>query len=88
VRALLGAIRPEHFFQPGELGALAMPIQVVWGRSDRVIPQACLEFFKKNLPPHAGFEEPERVGHSPHIEDPRGFAATIERMLARISDPS
>jgi pimeloyl-ACP methyl ester carboxylesterase len=86
VRSLLAAIRPEHFFQPGDLSALTMPIHVVWGRSDRVIPAACLSFFKQNLPPHARFEEPERIGHSPHIEDPRAFAATLEVMLAQVSE--
>jgi pimeloyl-ACP methyl ester carboxylesterase len=88
VRALLANARPEHFFQPGELAALSMPIHVVWGRSDRVIPPACLEFFKQNLPSHTAFEEPEGVGHSPHIEDPRSFIAAIERMLAQIAERS
>jgi pimeloyl-ACP methyl ester carboxylesterase len=85
VRAILSSLKPEHFFTPGELAALAMPIHVLWGRSDRVIPPCCLAFFKKNLPPHTVFEEPEGLGHSPHTENPRGFYRMIERNLESVS---
>jgi pimeloyl-ACP methyl ester carboxylesterase len=85
VRSILDALEPRHFFAPGELSSLAMPIQVLWGKSDRVIPPSCLAFFKANLPPHTIFEEPEGIGHSPHTEDPRRFAAFVLRGLERAS---
>jgi pimeloyl-ACP methyl ester carboxylesterase len=85
VRSLLGAVQPEHFFKPEELEGLRMPIHVVWGQSDRVIPSVCLSFFKKHLPSHASFEEPTGVGHSPHLEAPGLFAAAIERKLRELS---
>ncbi len=81
VRSILSTVRPEHFFKPGEFSALTMPIRVLWGRSDRVIPAACLEFFKKNLPAQTIFEEPYGVGHSPHSETPRLFMAAIYKSL-------
>jgi len=86
VRSILSNLRPEHFFAPGEFAELSMPIHVLWGKSDRIIPAVCLEFFKQNLPPHTIFEEPERVGHSPHLEDPRRFLDVIERTLTRIDE--
>ena len=81
VRSILRTVRPEHFFKPGDFSALEMPIRVLWGRSDRVIPASCLEFFKKNLPAHSIFEEPYGVGHSPHTEAPRLFMAAIYKSL-------
>jgi pimeloyl-ACP methyl ester carboxylesterase len=86
VRSILRSVRPEHFFKPEDFSALAMPIRVLWGRSDRVIPASCLEFFKKNLPSHAVFEEPHGVGHSPHTEAPRMFMTAIHKTLAEASN--
>jgi pimeloyl-ACP methyl ester carboxylesterase len=85
VRSILRSVRPEHFFKPEDLSPLTMPIRVLWGRSDRVIPASCLEFFKKNLPAHTVFEEPDSVGHSPHTEAPRLFMTAIYKSLEEAS---
>ena len=85
VRSILDSLEPRHFFAPGELASLPMPIHVIWGKSDRVIPPCCLGFFKENLPPHTVFEEPEGIGHSPHTEDPKGFMQLVLRALERVS---
>jgi len=85
VRSILDSLEPRHFFAPGELASLPMPIHVIWGKSDRVIPPCCLGFFKENLPPHTVFEEPEGIGHSPHTEDPKAFMQHVLRALERVS---
>jgi pimeloyl-ACP methyl ester carboxylesterase len=85
VRSILRTVRPEHFFKPDDFSALDMPIRVLWGRSDRVIPASCLEFFKKNLPAHTMFDEPHGVGHSPHTEAPRLFMSAIYQTLEEAS---
>lgn len=81
VRSILRTVRPEHFFKPEDFSSLTMPIRVLWGRSDRVIPTCCLEFFKKNLPGHTVFDEPHGIGHSPHTESPRMFITAIHKSL-------
>ena len=81
VRAILDSIEPEHFFAPGDFDALTMPIHVLWGKSDRIIPASCLAFFKEHLPGHAVFSEPERIGHSPHLEDPKAFLRLVVKAL-------
>lgn len=85
VRSILRTVRPEHFFKPEDFSSLSMPIRVLWGRSDRVIPTCCLEFFKQNLPAHTVFEEPHGVGHSPHVDAPRLFMAAIHKSLDDVS---
>jgi pimeloyl-ACP methyl ester carboxylesterase len=85
VRSILRSVRPEHFFKPEDLSSLEMPIRVLWGRSDRIIPASCLEFFKQNLPAHTIFEEPHGVGHSPHIDAPRMFLTAIDKSLDEVS---
>lgn len=81
VRGILDSIEPGHFFAPGDFDGLTMPIHVLWGKSDRIIPASCLAFFKKNLPAHAVFEEPEGIGHSPHLEDPKAFLKLVMNAL-------
>ncbi|MDI1450331.1 alpha/beta fold hydrolase [Polyangium sp. 6x1] len=85
VRSILDGLEPKHFFTPGELASLSMPIHVIWGKSDRVIPACCLGFFKENLPAHTVFLEPEGIGHSPHTEDPKAFADFVMRALEQAS---
>lgn len=88
VRSILRTVRPEHFFKAEDFSALEMPIRVLWGRSDRVIPNSCLDFFKKNLPVHTVFDEPHGVGHSPHTEAPRLFMAAIHKSLEEATNRS
>ncbi|WP_438000062.1 alpha/beta hydrolase [Sorangium sp. So ce185] len=69
--------RCEHAFTPEQLRSLSMPILLIWGRSDRLMPGGNLEYYRRHLPPHAEIEEPEGVGHCPHVDDPRRFAERI-----------
>ncbi|MGK3996296.1 alpha/beta fold hydrolase [Sorangium sp. So ce1024] len=69
--------RCEHAFTPEQLASLAMPILLIWGRSDRLMPSANLEYYRRHLPPHAEIEEPEGIGHCPHVDDPRRFAERV-----------
>lgn len=77
VRSLLGSVSPEDFFDPEALRALPMPILLLWGRSDRIMPPEHLAFFRDALPAHARIEEPPDVGHSPQLERPRALASRI-----------
>lgn len=68
VRANLEAVRPEHFLE-GRLGALTMPVAVLWGASDGVIPPAQAEAFRRELPGAAVTLIPD-CGHLPQAECP------------------
>lgn len=72
-----GAVRNEDAFKPEQLAALTMPVLLIWGRSDRLMPSANLEYFRRHLPPHTRIEEPEGIGHSPHVDAPRLIADRI-----------
>jgi pimeloyl-ACP methyl ester carboxylesterase len=61
------------------LSALKMPILLLWGQSERLLPPSSLAYFRRHLPPHAIVEEPAGFGHSPHVDDPARLA---ERLLA------
>lgn len=79
VRAFLASVEPSHLLRAEEVASLGMPVLLVWGRSDRLLPRGSLAFFRGALPPGATIEEPEGLGHSPHLERPAWVAARIAR---------
>jgi pimeloyl-ACP methyl ester carboxylesterase len=80
VRDLLETSTPEHAADAPELATLKMPILLLWGRSDRLLPPAALAWFKTHLPRHAMVEEPEAFGHAPQVEHPERVADRILRL--------
>jgi pyruvate dehydrogenase E2 component (dihydrolipoamide acetyltransferase) len=58
-----------------ELASLPIPVQLIWGRDDRIIPVAHAEAFAARFSTHifAG------AGHLPHMEK----AGEVNRLLAR-----
>jgi pyruvate dehydrogenase E2 component (dihydrolipoamide acetyltransferase) len=62
-----------------ELAAsLAMPVQLVWGREDRIIPVAHAERLAARLPVHI---LPD-AGHLPHMEKPGEVARLVRAFIA------
>jgi pyruvate dehydrogenase E2 component (dihydrolipoamide acetyltransferase) len=59
----------------GRIAALTMPVQLVWGRNDRIIPVAHAEALAARLPVHII----DAAGHLPHMEK----AAEVNRMIGQ-----
>jgi pimeloyl-ACP methyl ester carboxylesterase len=79
VRDILDHAAAERLFSPEDLSTLRMPIYLLWGKADRLLPRDNLHFYRGALPPHAVFEEPDDMGHCPHFDDPSGYADRIRR---------
>jgi pimeloyl-ACP methyl ester carboxylesterase len=77
VRDLLASAGNDHSPSPEELAALPMPVLLVWGRSERLLPDTHLAYFVKHLPKHAVVERPEGFGHCPHVDAPEALASRI-----------
>jgi pimeloyl-ACP methyl ester carboxylesterase len=77
VRDILDSAAAEHLFSPAELASLRMPIHLLWGKSDRLLPRENFEFYRRSLPPHTIVDEPDEIGHCPHFDDPDGYAERI-----------
>lgn len=77
LRDLLESFQPSHMFTAEQLADLKPPTHVVWGRSERVLSPASLEFFRRALPARTTFEEPEGFGHCPYMDRPYALAAKI-----------
>lgn len=79
VRAWIEAIPTTDPLTPAELGRLAAPVHLVWGRSERLLPATHLEFFRAHLPAGARIDEPDGLAHSPQLDDLR---EVTRRLLA------
>jgi pyruvate dehydrogenase E2 component (dihydrolipoamide acetyltransferase) len=81
VAAALGAIAAEWFpngvqRQRFELAQLTMPMQLIWGRDDRIIPAAHAETLAGKVPVHVL----DGAGHLPHMEK----AAEVNRLISAL----
>jgi len=65
------------------LAGLRVPVGLLWGRADRVIPFGVSERVRAALgdPP---FETLDGVGHVPQVECPDRFVEALERLLDRL----
>ncbi|MBM4389959.1 MAG: alpha/beta fold hydrolase [Deltaproteobacteria bacterium] len=83
IRDLLGRIGPGDLLAAEDLAALDVPVHVVWGALDRILPATHADFFRDSLPSGAVVEIDERAGHAPYLDDPLGFPRAIARFAAR-----
>jgi pimeloyl-ACP methyl ester carboxylesterase len=80
VGELVRSIRAEHVIDG--VSSIAVPIHVLWGRSERLLPQVSLDWLRENLPTHAIVAHPDGFGHCPHLDNPFRFARMIDRFVA------
>lgn len=83
VRGLLASLKPHDLLRPEQLAALQMPVLVLWGKDERILPRAHYEFFRRHLPGHARFEEPDGLGHAPYLDD---VGAVARQILSFVAD--
>lgn len=62
------------------LHRIAVPAQVIWGASDRIVTPAYGRAYT-GLIPGAAFAEIPEAGHHPELEQPEAFAAIVARFL-------
>jgi pimeloyl-ACP methyl ester carboxylesterase len=69
-------------FLPKWLHRIDVPVKVIWGREDRILPSAFVPHYQKVLP-KAEFEVFERCGHLPHAEYPEKFCDSVFRFACK-----
>jgi pimeloyl-ACP methyl ester carboxylesterase len=83
VRDILEHATVESTPGPDQLAKLTMPILLLWGRSEKLLPRSALAYFREAMPKHAIIEEPIDLGHAPQIEAPERVA---DRVLAFVRE--
>jgi pimeloyl-ACP methyl ester carboxylesterase len=66
-----------------DLAAAPMPVGLIWGDADRVVPYSGLGPLRR-LRPDAVVATLPRTGHIPQVEGPAEFAAAVERVLGAL----
>ena len=66
-----------------DLAAAPMPVALIWGAADRVVPYRGLEPLRR-LRPDAAVATLDGTGHIPQLERPAEFAAALERLLGEL----
>jgi pimeloyl-ACP methyl ester carboxylesterase len=77
IRDILASSSNDDVPRPEELASLRMPILLVWGQEEHILPDSHLDYFERHLPPHAIIERPEGFGHCPHVDAPDALARRI-----------
>ncbi len=82
VRRTLKSMRPGRDWLDGTLGRAEMPVLVVWGRQDALIPVAYAAPLRAEFE-HAELELLDGCGHVPMADCPEAFDRVLEAFLAR-----
>lgn len=81
VRDFVDALRDDEFLQEERLRSLSTPVVLVWGETDRFLPEGSFVFFRDHMP-NAEVHVLPGIGHLPHSERPRAVAQIIETFVA------
>lgn len=79
VRSVLAEVRPEDAVTEEMLAALRMPVLLLWGKSEKLLPYEGLDYFRAHLPRHAEVHEVAGFGHIPQMEQPKEL---VRRLVA------
>lgn len=80
-------VSEADFLDPGEVSSAPRPLRLVWGREERILPAAQLEFWRAHLPPGSALVEPEGLGHSPHFDSAARTAEEILTLVRAVEPP-
>jgi pimeloyl-ACP methyl ester carboxylesterase len=84
VRRLLEGATADVLLTPADLADLGMPISIVWGGADRVLPETHRDFFFAHLPAHAERLTPPSFGHAPFLDHADAVADHLLAFARRI----
>jgi pimeloyl-ACP methyl ester carboxylesterase len=79
-QGILDAVDEADFLREAELLSLSIPLRLVWGERDRLLPEGTLDFFRRALP-RAKLVLIPGAGHLPHLESPRALASALLRPI-------
>jgi pimeloyl-ACP methyl ester carboxylesterase len=82
VRSIFAEVAQGGSLDPETLKAIKVPILLIWGRSEKLLPYESVEFFRAHLPSHAQIDVVEGFGHVPQVERPK----ELVRRLTQFAD--
>ena len=83
-RLMASIAEASDYVLDGKLGNFPVPVDIVWGASDRLVPLDYARKLEAQLPA-ARLTVIERCGHAPQLECPKKFLQVLKSVLA--ADP-
>lgn len=83
---LLEQVEPDDLVTPEELRALPMPVLLLWGQDDDLMPYENHQFYLEHLPGHAVVREPEGMGHCPYLDTPDALTQHIAEFARAVGE--
>lgn len=78
-QGILDGIEEEDFLREAQLAGLQLPLRLVWGARDRLLPEGTLPFFRRALPQADIVLLPD-TGHLPQLEAPGALTRALLRV--------
>jgi pimeloyl-ACP methyl ester carboxylesterase len=86
--ALLDQVGEARFLAPEELAALEVPVHLVWGAADRILPHSHFEYFRRNLPPGTVIDTPLGFGHAPFLDQTGPLCDRLLQFCRQLAGPA
>ncbi|MSP25281.1 MAG: alpha/beta hydrolase [Myxococcales bacterium] len=83
--ALLAELPATRPLAPEDLSTLSLPVHLIWGLADELLPASHLEFFRAHLPAHAVIDTPAHFGHGPFLDHPDELAERLLAFMRRVA---
>lgn len=83
IQDLVHATTVNDGITAADLHKLKLPIYMICGQSDRIMTPNALDFFRQNLPA-AEITTPLKLGHCPHLENPKFVADKLRAFAERL----
>jgi 3-oxoadipate enol-lactonase len=81
IRSFLERVTPTDTILEHELRGLTMPVRLLIGEDDQLLPRQSIEWYADNLPAQSSIVKLPGVGHSPMIDSPDIFTSQITDFL-------
>ena len=84
MRRFINGITPADLLAQHEVQSLKMPALMIWGREEKILPSANLDWFETHLPQRSTIERWSDFGHIGFAERPAALARRIGLFLGEL----
>jgi len=85
IRSFLESISPEMSLSPDEVRSLPVPVRLLVGEEDGLLPTRSHDWYAEHLPPTSEVVRLPGVGHAPMVDAPNLFAEQIADFVRDIA---
>ena len=81
---LIRQLKPGDGLKPNEFSGLRMPVLLIWGKRERVLPATSLEKLLRYAPEKLNLVQPETFSHTPQKECPKELSQYLITFQERV----